>query len=472
MPVELGQKKIVTIEKISLGGDGIVRIKDSSNFVIFVPYTAPNDKVEILVTEKRKNFARGQVQRVLESNSLRTEPPCPYFFAPSKNEWCGGCNFQHLHYESQLQMKLDAFKETAAKIGGIDPNLILPVTGSVDHQWRYRNKMQVPFGVGKSGESVAGFFAPNSHRIVPINDCLIHPDAMMKLVQFVRGRMKEWKLAPYSEKNHSGWLRHLLIRRDMAGGKMLVIFVTRADFFPRRAEWIAQIQNQFPDIVGICQNINEECTNVILGKKWKKIFGRDFLFETLRGLGKNGDLKLKVSAGSFFQVNTAMAEKLYDQVRRFVQEKPGGHLLDLYCGVGGIALTCASFLDQVIGADETYSSIEDAKENMRLNQIANCRFHRVDVHAFLKEYRRTLNPSASLTIIVDPPRMGCAEEVLREIVKLKPVRIIYVSCEPSTLARDLKLIVSHGFAVRKIQPVDLFPQSAHVESVTLIERIQ
>ena len=494
----------MTIEKLSYGGDGIARV---SNFVIFVPYSAPGDEVRIRITEKKKDFARGRILRILKEGEDRVKPPCPYFFAVDRQPpapsppprfsgarsrpggadqspplWCGGCNFQHIHYPGQLKQKTEVLKEALEKIGGLSDFALFPAIGMhPDSEWRYRNKIQIPFG--RNGqEVVAGFFAPSSHRIVPMEDCLIHSQGIMNLVMLVRRQMDDWKLGVYSEKTHSGWLRHLWVRGEMLSGKMLVTFVTSEDPFPRRAEWTRLIHEKFPEVTGICQNINGKRTNVILGKKWKKIWGEDFLVESIDRPNGAAPLKLRVSAGSFFQVNTKMAEKLYRVVKDMVSERgrTPGLLLDLYCGVGGIGLGCSDLFEHVVGVDETYSSIQDAKDNARLNRISNCKFLRFDVSAFLRDF--SLDASATklggsafggyrlplAAVVLDPPRSGCTEEVLKGIARLKSPKIVYVSCDPSTLARDLKFLSRNGYRLDKVQPVDLFPESSHIESVSLL----
>lgn len=480
MQFKAGQKLSAAIEKLSLSGDGIARVSisdkpNASNFVVFVPYASPGDKVEIRISERKKNFARGQITRILKNGATRTEPPCPYYFSPHLQLWCGGCNFQHLKYASQLKEKVQMLRETLEKFANISPHRVLEMIGSISgNEWRYRNKIQIPFRKSADGDEIAaGFFAPHSHQLVPIEDCLIHPQEMMGLVKFVRETMQNWHLAGYAERNHSGWLRHLLIRREESTGKMLAVFVTLADFFPNQNKWIELIKKNFPDVTGVCQNVNSRRTNVILGTKWRKIFGQDFLIEKLGNLGPaRAPLKLKVSAGSFFQVNTKMTEKLYRTVQDFVLEEgqPRRLLLDLYCGVGGIGLACAPHFEKVIGIDETLSSIRDAKENRILNQIPNCDFFCADALSFLRDSQLpTLNSQLS-TVVIDPPRSGCSEEVLNRISKILPGKIVYISCEPSTLARDLKILSLRGYRVKKVQPVDMFPQSSHIESVALLEK--
>lgn len=483
MDLAPGQRLHLGIEKLSMGGDGIARVpvqgrEGPAVCVVFVPYSAPGDQLHVEITEKRKNFARARILKILKPGAGRKEAPCSHYFMPGKKFACGGCSLQHLEYPAQLRIKTDYFKETLVKIGQVPLSAVLEPLGPPEGaEWRYRNKMQVPFGRNdKTGEISAGFYSAGSHQIVPMRDCLIHSEDMVRFVHFVRETLGEWGLQAYSEKTHRGWLRHLLLRREESGGDMLAVFVTLSDIFPRQGEWIQSVQKRFPKVAGVFQNVNPEKTNVILGKKWKSLFGRDFLVESLNGLGKDkGVLKLKISAGSFFQVNTRMAEKLYEIARDFaLEQEPSGrkHLLDLYCGVGGIGLTLAPYFESVLGVEETPSSIRDAKENAQANGIGNARFSCQDVLSFVGQWGRTHADGRGTVAVLDPPRMGCEEIFLRGLAGIRPDKIIYVSCEPSTLARDLRFLCGAGYRLRKVQPVDLFPQSAHIESVSLLEKME
>lgn len=461
---------MIKIEELSQGGDGIAR---SSNFVIFVPYSAPGDELEVKIVEQHKNFAKAEIVKILNPSKFRTSAPCPYYFNAGAKEWCGGCNLQHLSYFYQTEIKTKVFKNTLQKLGNISEEFILPaLTAQDEGQWKYRNKIQIPFGVDPQSKIISGFFKPKSHQLIPIQDCLIHSEKMMEIVRFARDRMNDWKINSYSQENHNGWLRHLYIREESWSHKMLLTFVTLNSSFPRKDEWIYCLRKQFPQILGICQNINPTRTNVILGRSWKFLWGQNYLIEKLQGLRNNNqELILKISSGSFFQVNTQMAKQLYQVIQQFVLregEKPNT-VLDLYCGVGGIALSLAEFCEKVIGVDEVPSSILDAKENIKLNFYPtppNIKFFCEDVDSFLKRAKKELGKS--LTLVLDPPRSGVSPQVLDEVVRLRPEKIVMVSCEASSLARDLKFLCSKGYILKKIQPLDLFPQSSHIESVSLL----
>ena len=256
---------------------------------------------------------------------------------------------------------------------------------------------------------------------------------------------------------------------------MIAVFVTNGTFFPRQKEWISAIKEKFPEVIGLLQNINASQTNVILGQKWRGVFGNDFLTERLRGLGAgNEDLQLKVSVQSFFQVNTPMARELYNTVKSMaIDKKPALRttLLDLYCGVGGIALSCADYFGQIIGVDEAESSIRDARQNAPLNRTRNTHFHCESAERFMDELP---TDGEDYVVVLDPPRAGCDARILQKILRLSPRKIVYVSCDPSTLARDLKILCALNnptrYAISKIQPIDMFAQSAHLETVALLEK--
>ncbi|MBI2119076.1 MAG: 23S rRNA (uracil(1939)-C(5))-methyltransferase RlmD [Elusimicrobia bacterium] len=490
--------KKVQIEELSQGGDGIAR---AENFVIFVPYSAPGDELEVKIVEKHKNFAKAEITKILKPSQFRTQASCPYYFTVGAKEWCGGCNLQHLSYPYQTEVKTKIFKNTLQKLGDFSEKFSLPaLTAKNEGEWRYRNKIQIPFGVLPiSLKIVSGFFKPKSHQIIPIEDCLIHSEKMMEIVRFAQDQMNHWKIHSYSQENHKGWLRHLFIREESWSKRILLTFITLNSSFPRKDEWMERLKKKFPQILGICQNVNPARTNVILGQSWKFLWGQNYLTEKLQGLRSNSqELILKISAGSFFQVNSSMANKLYQVIQQFVLkegEKPHT-VLDLYCGVGGIALSLAESCEKVIGVDEVLSSISDAKENRWLNfytdesipcqkeseaagigfssdqrdsnskKSPSAEFFCEDVYSFLKRFKKELGKS--LTFVLDPPRSGVAPEVLKEIVRLKAEKIVMVSCEASSLARDLKFLCSKGYSLKKIQPVDLFPQSSHIESVSLL----
>ncbi len=433
----------LAIERLSLGGEGVAH---AEGMAVFVPYTAPGDKVEVELTETRKRFARGRILRLLEPSPERVEPPCPYFFR------CGGCTWQHLSYPAQLRAKRDLVKETLERLGGLKGIAVKPVLG-MEEPWRYRNKVQQP--VGWNGkELISGFYAEGSHDIVSIEDCLVQPELSVKMVNRVKALLSQYHLRVYIPEHHQGWIRTILVRSSQ-DGKAMLVFVTRTPEFPHEREIISTLTREFPELVGIHQNVQPARTNVILGRQWRKLFGQDYLEERL------GRLRFRLSPSAFFQVNSPQAEVLFNTVRTLADT--GERLLDLYTGVGTMALWLADHFKEVGGVEEIPAAIQNAESNAELNGIRNARFVAQSAEAFLGGLSR--DSGHSLTLLVDPPRAGCTPHVLKSLLALRPSPLIYVSCDPGTLARDLGILTKGGYRVHEVQPVDLFPHTPHIETV-------
>jgi 23S rRNA (uracil1939-C5)-methyltransferase len=446
----------VEIERLSLGGEGVAR---ADGKVFFVPHTAPGDVVDVEPTDIHARYARARLVEVIKTSSERITPPCPYHFRPTPSEkreplFCGGCSWQHLTYDSQLEAKRQILKETLERLGGLKGVEVKAVLGMKD-PWRYRNKVQEP--VGWNGEQlVAGFYAQESHVIVPIKDCLVQTSLSVALINRARELLEQHHIRAYDGERHQGWIRHLWVRT--AGDQALLVFVTRTPDFPSKDKILEPLVKEFPPLAGIHQNVNPGRTNVILGREWIKQWGADHIEERL------GSLRFRLSPGSFFQVNSHQAKVLYDVATSMAGR--GERLLDLYCGVGGLALSMAQRFNEVGGVDEVPSAIQNAENNAELNGIENARFIAEPVESFLRNLRR---PPGLLCISVDPPRAGCAPQVIERLVQLEPDRIVYVSCDPGTLARDLALLVQGGYRVQEVQPVDLFPHTPHIETVVRLD---
>lgn len=398
---------------------------------------------------------------------MRTEPPCPYHFqipgaagSEFRNSelFCGGCSFQHMNYGFQLDAKRELVQETLERIGKLQDIEVRETLG-MKEPWRYRNKVQQP--VGWDGRKIiTGFYAPNSHAIVPIEDCLVQPELSAAVINRTRQLLEKYGLRVYDEERHNGWIRHLLVRT--AQGKAMLVLVTHLEEFPHAREFIEILTREFSALAGIHQNVNSGKTNVILGRQWKKWWGEDTLEERL------GTLRYRLSPGSFFQVNTLQTEVLYEQVRRMAGT--GDLLVDLYSGVGGIALYLARGFQQVIGVEEVRSAASDAQDNARLNGIQNAKFIATPAESFLIKHPLPGVAPKNTVVVLDPPRAGCDPRVLKSVLRLSPGKVIYVSCDPGTLARDLALLSQAGYRVQEIQPVDLFPHTPHIETVVHLIR--
>jgi 23S rRNA (uracil1939-C5)-methyltransferase len=461
-----GSRLELRVDRLSLGGDGVARLpagrKGPEGVVVFIPYAAPGDLLDVELTEVKSNFTRGRIVRVIEPSPVRTPPPCPYHFnPPSRSEiFCGGCSWQHMNYEFQADAKRQLVEETLERIGGVSDIEVRPTLGMHD-PWRYRNKVQQP--VGWDGRRViSGFYVPYSHRIMPIDECLVQSELSVRIINRAKALTEQYRLQPYDEDRHQGWLRHVWARTTRSN-RALLVFVTRTDEFPRERQVLAALIEEFPELVGIHQNVNPDRTNVILGRRWRKCAGGDYLEETL------GTLRFRLTPGSFFQVNALQTEVLYDQAKSLAGR--GGTLIDLYCGVGGIALWLAANFKTVVGVDEVRGAVADAQGNAALNRIANARFTAAPAERFLASFRAPEGPGG-LTVVLDPPRSGCDPGVLRGLARLRPARVVYVSCDPGTLARDVAILRRGGYQVGTVQPVDLFPHTAHIETVVLLEHLK
>jgi 23S rRNA (uracil1939-C5)-methyltransferase len=429
------------IERLSTGGEGVGR---ADGMVVFVPYAAAGDQAEVEIRDTHKSFARGHILQVTQPSPDRTDAPCPYYFR------CGGCTWQHLTYDAQLRAKRDLVQETLERIGKLTGIRVKPVLGMKD-PWRYRNKVQQP--VGWDGKRlVSGFYAEGSHDIVPIDDCLVQPELSVRIVNRAKALLEEHRIRAYDARRHQGWIRHLLVRTSQ-DGKAALVWVTREASFPNESVIVPKLTREFPELVSIHQNVQPAGTNVILGRTWRKLYGQDFLEERL------GPLRFRLSPGAFFQVNTLQAEVLYNVAKTMAGT--GERLLDLYAGVGTIALWLADQFREVGGVEEFPAAVRDAEANAELNEIENVRFVSATAESFLEGLSRDRRP---LAVVLDPPRSGCSPVVLKSLLALRPSPLVYVSCDPGTLARDLGILAKGGYRIEEVQPVDLFPHTPHIET--------
>lgn len=458
----------LTLDSLALGGDAVGRAPavdpspagEPRKQVVFVPYGAPGDRVALTRWEPRKNFARAWIQSVAEASPQRVDAPCPYFFKPGSapETVCGGCDWQHLGYAHQTQAKRQLLVETFQRMARI-ANPPVGETIACPDPWRYRNKVQIPFAQ-RDGQLVAGFYAPNSHHIVPFDDCLVQTEGSVRIFKTVLAWFKENPVEAYNSDTGQGWLRHLLIRNN-AKGEALVAIVSANDQFPRAVEFAAYIKEHCPFVKSLFHNVNPKPGNVVLGPEWRHLNGRHFLEETLSGL------RFRLSPGAFFQVNRGMAEKLYKRVVDYVAPDLKEGVLELYAGVGAISQLLAPKAGQVWAVEENPHAVEDGIQSAQWNNIANIKYIASKCETALARGRFKRGPNDVLSaVVVDPPRAGCEQNVLRAIMRLSPRRIVYVSCDPATLARDARYLATGGYLLRQCTPVDLFPQTAHIESVS------
>ena len=435
--------QLIKIHGLGSSGEGVGKL---DGLTFFVEGALPGEEVLAEVETLKKNYAVARLVEVVKSSADRAEPFCPLY----KN--CGGCQLQHLNYPAQLKLKrqqvVDAI-ERIGKLGGIE---IFDTLG-MENPLRYRNKMQFP--VGKNLQ--IGCYARGSHRIIDATSCLIQNAGNDKILNAVRAVAKKFNLQPYNEDTHKGFLRHVMGRVG-CNGELMIVLVTAAKNFPNEKNFVRALVKEIPEVTGIQQNVQTFKNNVILGRETKILYGKPTIHD------KIGDLKFNISARSFFQVNTAQAEILYKTAKNFAELRGNETLIDAYCGTGTIGLFMAKNVRKVIGVEVVSSAVADAIKNARENHIRNAEFIVGDAVKILPK----LEDIFAEVVIVDPPRAGCDKKVLETFAAMRPEKIIYVSCNPATLARDLKILDELGYHTKKIQPVDMFPFTAHVESVAQI----
>ena len=453
-PVSIHQQLEIDITGLNHSGEGVGRYQ---GFTLFVPGGVPEDRLLVKIISVQKNYARGLLQAIVKPSSLRIKPSCEFF------QNCGGCQLQHIDYPAQLELKTQLVRETLSRIGSIDPEAVKDTRGMKD-PWNYRNKSQYPVR-SRKGLAVTGFFAPRSHNLIEIDSCSIQSGYAQTVINTVIEVMNHQKISPYNEKTGRGLIRHVLVRESFYNGEVMVVLVTNGETIPRKNHLVEALKHRVPKLVSIVQNINIRRDNVILGKKEAVLFGKGHIIEAV------GDFKFKISSGSFFQVNTEQAKILYDTVLEYSGLTGKEIIFDLYCGTGSIALYLAPHATRIYGIEVVSQAVKDAQVNARLNQVENSEFFVGKAEELMpKLLKQGITPDV---VVVDPPRKGCHRDLLQSILEAEPEKIIYVSCNPSTLARDLYILTeSNKYKASAVQPVDMFPHTAHVECVVLISRVK
>lgn len=439
----------VEIEGYTAEGAGVARVDGR---VVFVPHTIRGEIWDVVLVKANKNFAFAKGETCRTGSPHRVEKDCQF------RGKCGGCQFRHMNYQEELSAKKEVISNALTRLGGVD--MEIPAVLGGENTDRYRNKVQFP--VSGSDEWVKiGFYRLRSHDVLDVKDCLLQPETAGVAREVVKNWMTENRVNPYDEKTGKGTVRHLFLRNNGKGELLLCLVVTR-EKLKNIVELSQKLQEALPSLKGFLINVNKKDTNVVLGNHYQTIWGEDFLEEELMGL------KFKLSVPSFFQVNLEQTKVLYETVEEFAGLTGSETLLDLYCGIGTIGLYLAKKAKKVLGAEIIEKAVEDARENATRNGIDNAEFFQGDtpevVEKFLSE---GVTPDV---VVVDPPRKGLAPEVPEGIAKLKPSKILYVSCDPATLARDVKKFTELGYGVTKVQGVDLFPRTRHVETVVLLEK--
>ena len=449
---------ILTIDDISDDGSGIGR---SDGFIFFVKNTLPGDRIKAKVMKVTKSYGFARCMEIIESSNGRCKARCSAF------EKCGGCSLQNYKYEKQLEYKFNKVKNDLIRIGGISAEEVaeklLPIVG-MDDPYRYRNKAQYPVRMGKDGKPHAGFFAGHTHSVIETDDCLIEPEINSKLLDAVLNWMNKNHVKAYDEETGKGLVRHVLIRHGFTSGECQVNLVINGSKIPDEAGLIKMLTDIMPEnlkSITVCSNTRRD--NVILGDSYRTIFGEGYITDTLVGI------TFKISPLSFYQVNPVQTEKLYGLARDYAGLSGEEEVLDLYCGIGTISLMLSKKAGHVTGVEIVDRAINDAKENAKINAIGNSEF----ITGAAEDVIQTMLPGEGNrktpdVVVVDPPRKGCARSCIDAILTLSPKRVVYVSCDPATLARDIKIFREGGYDLVKATPVDMFPHSSHVETVVLL----
>ena len=452
-PVQKNQLITAEITDLTHEGAGVAKIE---GYTLFVPDSLPGEKAKIRVVHTKKDYGYGRVEELLEKSPDRVDPPCDIYGR------CGGCQLQHLSYEGQLKYKQKQVKDALERIGGLSGVKVLPTLG-MEYPWIYRNKAQVPVAA-RDGELIAGFYQKRSHQIIDMDHCLITDETVDEIIQEVKKIAKETGIPPYDETTHQGVLRHIVVRIGRETGEVMVVLVTKTDDLPHRKTFIRGLTEKYPQIKAIAHNINSKRTNVIFGETTKTIWGRDVIYDRI------GSVKFAISARSFYQVNPQQTRVLYEKALEYAELTGQETVIDAYCGIGTISLFLAQKAGKVYGVEVVPEAIEDAKANAELNGLDNAFFEAGKAEDVIPAWHE--KGIKADVIVVDPPRKGCDEALLKTIIAMKPKRVVYVSCNPSTLARDLRILEDGGFQTIEVQPVDMFPQTTHVETVVLMSKVK
>ncbi|MBI6072227.1 23S rRNA (uracil(1939)-C(5))-methyltransferase RlmD [Clostridium perfringens] len=455
--VEKNKEYIFDIISQGYEGEGIAKI--DNKYPIFIEGALKGEKVKVRIVKVNKNFAYGKLMEVLEASEERVNPPCAIY------KRCGGCKLQHASYKAQLDFKWDRVKDCVSKIGKLDPSIVKYPLG-MENPWRYRNKVQLPIGL-INGEVKIGFFAPRSHDIIDMESCLIQDEIGDKVVKLTREWIEKFNIRPYNvdgEYDEKGIVRHIMIRRGFTTNEVMIVLVTNGEKLPHKEEFVDLMVKNIPGIKSVIQNINSKKTNVILGLESKTLWGEDTISDYI------GDFRFNISPLSFFQVNPIQTEVLYGKALEYANLTGNEEVFDAYCGTGTITLFLSQKAKKVYGVEIIPQAIDNAWINAKENKVENVEFFVGESEVVIPDL---INKGVKAdVVVVDPPRKGCDKKLLDAITNIDAKKIVYVSCDPSTLGRDLKVLEENGYKTLEVQPVDMFPNTAHVECVVLMSRVE
>ncbi len=451
MAIKKNDEIRLKITTLTSQGSGLGRFEDMA---VFVDGSAVGDDLLVHIIKVKKNYAVGIIKKIYKPSKDRQECDCEAFGK------CGGCAYRHISYEAEKREKKQMVTDAMQRIGGID--LEAEAICTIETPERYRNKAQIPVGLDKDGNVITGFYSKRSHRIISCDDCLLQMPDFSNIISAVRRFIVENPVTVYNEETGEGLIRHIYLRQGKKSREIMVCLVINGDTLPKKEKLIGIFTSADENIKSIVLNINKEDTNVILGEKCVTIWGSDYIEDELCSL------KFRISPLSFYQVNPEGTELLYGKAREFAELKGDEFLLDLYCGTGTIGLTMAKDVKELIGVEIIPQAIENAKENARLNGIENARFICDDASGAAKTlYEEGIRPDV---VILDPPRKGCSADVIKTVADMAPDRVVYVSCDPATLARDCKVFREYGYETERLCAVDMFPRTVHCESVAKLVR--
>ncbi|WP_419392994.1 23S rRNA (uracil(1939)-C(5))-methyltransferase RlmD [Cytobacillus praedii] len=450
VPVQKNDYIDVVFEDLTHEGAGVAKV---DGYPLFVPNGLPGEKAKIKVIKANKGYGFGRLIETYEESPDRVEAPCPIY------KECGGCQLQHLSYDGQLKAKEKQVRDVLTRIGKLENVKVHPVLGMKD-PWRYRNKAQVPVGEHEGG-LIGGFYQQRTHQIIDMKECIIQQEKNDEVVQAVKEICSRYGVRAYDEGRNIGDLRHIMARYGLVTGEVMIVLVTRTKDLPNKNKIVEEIISRIQGVKSICQNVNSKKTNVIFGDETKVLWGEEVIYDFI------GDTKFAISARSFYQVNPEQTKVLYEKALEYADLSGEENVIDAYCGIGTISLFLARKAKRVFGVEIVPEAIEDAKRNAELNGITNAEFAVGEAEIVIPKWYSEGNTADVL--VVDPPRKGCDEALLQTIIDMKPKKVVYVSCNPGTLARDLRILEDGGYQTVEVQPVDMFPMTMHVEAVTKLE---
>ena len=450
IPVSLEEKYEILINNVSHQGEGIGRVE---NFAVFVPGAIKGEKIEVKITEIRKNFARGELEKIILPSLNRVKPPCSVF------NLCGGCHLQHINYKKQLEMKKEIVENVLSRIGNQNID-VMPIIG-MEIPWRYRNKGH--FHLARENENITlGFYQSKSHDLVPVSQCLLFSQNINSLIKYLEKELTRQKITIYNHKTDKGNFRGIVLRESKYTGEIMIIFITREERWYLDENFLNNLIIAFPQVVSLCQNINKNPKMALFGKDFRILKGKTFIEDHI------DSFKFKISPSSFFQVNVLQTEILYKKILEYANLSGKETVIDSYSGTGTISIYLAGKAKKVYGLELQKGAVRDAWANGELNNLSNLKFFSGKAESWL--YKWIQRGEKAEVIVIDPPRRGCSREVLKNIIKIKPEQILYVSCDMPTLARDIKYITQNGYNIEEVQPIDMFPHTSHIECLVHLTR--